>query len=261
MMACSWLCNAEEALVEQVRNADYGNNESFVPNDSCRDALMKHWKQATAPYHVDKKEEESRCLLRWFDRLWKLHSEEETRCYHTPVHLEEMLGYFQLFATQENEENATIVLATFFHDAIYNAKSTTNEEDSARLFENFAKDVNMDPSLRQNVVDFILATKKHVASSADKNSQAALALFLDLDLAVLGKTASAYDKYAALIRKEYLHLPHAVYCEKRSQVLRAFLEEQPRIYGTSAFAAALEDRARSNLRREIKSLLSGVIPS
>jgi len=78
-------------------------------------------------------------------------------------------------------------------------------------------------------------------------------------MAVLGKQPMAYLAYAALIRQEYHHVPHAVYCNKRAEILEDFLK-QSQIYGTSVFVQALEQRARDNVRQEIQLLRRGQIP-
>ena len=124
------------------------------------------------------------------------------------------------------------------------------------------------------VVEYILATKSHpVDRRADP-----LSCFLDADMAVLGKRPEAYDGCAALIREEYRHVPHDVYCEKRADILADFIggvggggavgagEEEERTitkttFKTAAMQESLEARAVENLRREIDSLRRGVIPS
>ena len=75
---------------------------------------------------------------------------------------------------------------------------------------------------------------------------------------VLGKHPDAYRSYAACIRKEFGHVPHGEFCEKRAEVLEAFLE-RPAIYGTDFARDALEDQARANLRDELASLRRGEI--
>jgi predicted metal-dependent HD superfamily phosphohydrolase len=225
-----------------------------------REFLLQHWNCATlglASTATDKNA--------WFERLWNAYS-EEGRHYHTNVHLQEMLSYFDLFwqtsdlpleISRSDEEKQAIVLSTFFHDAVYDGRSGTNEEDSAVLFQTFAEEMGLDStsSLWSKVVDYILATKKHVVSN---ENPPALSLFLDLDMAVLGKEAAAYRQYAAFIRKEYSFVSHEEYCEKRADILQGFLL-QP-IYGTRVMKQTFKDQARENLRNEIDSLRKGIVP-
>lgn len=148
-----------------------------------------------------------------------------------------------------------LVLTIFFHDVIYDPKSSTNEEDSASLFEEFWNESRQDnDEVKSRVVRYILATKQHTATNDDACAQ----LLLDIDMAVLGKQKEAYWEYASLIRNEYSFVEHDVYCEKRAHVLKGFLQ-QP-IFGTVSMKEALEEQARENLKAEIESLERGEIP-
>jgi len=236
--------------------------------------------------------------MKWFDKLCTLHS-ESTRHYHTLMHLEEiflLLDLHQQAQQQQQQQSSSIlpilsaleeeaiVLATFFHDAIYNVHSSTNEEDSAALLEEFMRELTTVAAsshtnnatfggnshshhhkLQSLVVSIILATKQHQIQQQqpvdDDPHYHCMALFLDLDMAVLGKDARAYQVYASLIRNEYRHVPQDVYCEKRAEILTAFLQEQPQIFLTQAMTLALEQRARDNLAAEIEMLQRGQIPN
>ena len=140
------------------------NNNAALPSISTRDFLNEQWKFATKEMSTSEKAEI--ILKDWFDRLCQMHS-EDTRHYHTMVHLLEMIQYLNLLhsrsytAIQQREDLTAVLLAVFFHDAVYNARSATNEEDSAKLFETFAEEVSAPPALKTTVVDFILATKNH----------------------------------------------------------------------------------------------------
>lgn len=199
----------------------------------------------------------------WFHRLWDMHT-SHTRHYHTAVHLLEMCELLDIVASTEQIESSldttSMLLAIFFHDAVYDAKSKTNEEDSAELFSSFAKTVNLDPLVASKVSNWILATKTHQPQhSAVSDDALSLQLFLDLDMAVLGKTAQAYAEYARLIRCEYSFVPLDTYCTTRAKVLELFLQ-QPTIYGNDHMRNALEVRARDNLASEIQMLRTGIIP-
>lgn len=210
--------------------------------------LKAHWDTATAEAmkHSD---------ASWFnDKIVKMYS-EQGRYYHTLVHLEEMFGYLeQSDYIDIGADYQALVLAIFFHDVVYDPKSATNEEDSAKLFEAFCSNVGIEDELKSRVVRYILATKQHTATEDNACAQ----FLLDIDMAVLGKQQDAYWKYAALIRREYSFVEHDVYCEKRAEVLKGFLE-QP-IFGTKVMKDALEKQARENLEAEIESLERRVIP-
>ncbi len=233
-----------------------------------------------------------------------MHS-EESRHYHSLCHLEEMFSYIDLALesttasietssldngkSAKKKENsvwkAILDLSVFFHDAVYNAKSSTNEEDSAILFQSFVTDFHLttdekcDCWIAQTVKRFILATKSHNVDNLDlaETEEMYLHLFLDADMSVLGKDPQAYDHYASLIRYEYVHVPEQIYCEKRAEILRSFIGSVKKDTGTGGEGSttcpasktvylneslrdALEDRAICNLQREIESLEKGIIP-
>ena len=185
-----------------------------------------------------------------------LHNDPK-RSYHTLFHLEEMIGYMKFFSEVDRD---ILLMATFFHDAIYDPKSGTNEEDSAVLFQEFCKEMGESrlPTLENVVVDMILATKSHNATEMQTANKDLLCL-LDIDMAVLGKDAAAYEVYAGLIRKEYIFVAEETYCEKRAEILEKFLEEKS-IFCTPLLRSSLETRARTNLRSEVESLRRGRIP-
>lgn len=224
---------------------------SFPTDDDNRlAALEMHWNRATQGIMMKN---------RWFhDKLVPLYS-EPIRFYHTLVHLEEMLGYLECMndLSQTKQDEQVLILTIFFHDAIYDATSATNEEDSAKLFEEFWNECSgqeNDNEAKTRVIRYILATKQHTATEDDACAQ----LLLDIDMAVLGKQKEAYWKYAGLIRNEYDFVEHDVFCEKRAEVLKGFLEHD--IFGTPAMKNALEEQARENLKAEIESLEKGCIP-
>lgn len=235
-----------------IANAPTTRNCEFRPSDETRAQLYRYW---------------NRCCHgndEWFQRLWDMHT-NYTRHYHTAVHLLEMCNLLDIVmettsGSSEKQvlDRKSILLAIFFHDAVYDATSSTNEEDSAKLYLEFDKSVSVDTALATKVYDWIIATKTHQASVAAANDPS-LQLFLDLDMAVLGKTAPAYLEYARLIRCEYQFVPKDTYCDKRSIVLQSFLQ-QDKIYGNPQMREALEQRARDNLRSEIRLLRRGIIP-
>jgi predicted metal-dependent HD superfamily phosphohydrolase len=239
--------------IASIHSSWMASNQHFkLASKERLDALQSHWVQATACFSAT-----SDMIEFWWNRIQELHNQLD-RAYHTLVHLEELLGFLGiLHIDSANPNYSVLVLSIFFHDAIYDPKSATNEEDSAKLFESFRTEVGScsQEHLQSRVVEFILATKHHNATH-----DPILGIFLDMDMAVLGKDASAYKAYAGLIRQEYIHVDRAVYCEKRAEILEAFLGEHS-IFCCPLLKSALEERARENLRTEIDMLKRGIIPS
>jgi len=226
----------------------------------------------------------------WFSKIIRMYSSQD-RYYHTVCHLEEMFAYIDNCVNSyccrvPKKEMSIVNMAVFFHDVIYNPKSSTNEEDSIECFQQFYRDLftdsyilettkschgdeNHNDSVEKNapkwngydqVIRFILATKSHTVSKLNEDGENPffLNLFLDADMSVLGKEEKAYNYYSSLIRKEYDFVPHTEYCDKRALILGSFLS-QP-IFKTDVMKDALESRAQLNLRREIESLQKGIIP-
>lgn len=224
--------------------------------------LHHHWNRATVGMNSN--------TDKWFSlsthngMIVTMYS-EPGRFYHTLVHLGEMLGFLDLLTTTpevSEQDYKVLVLTVFFHDIVYDPKSATNEEDSAKMFEDFWSDCCCDETdiddneVKARVKSYILATKNHNATEGDACAQ----LLLDIDMAVLGKTRRAYWVYAGLIRQEYSFVEHDVYCQKRAEVLKGFLKCSKIIFGTKTMSDALENRARENLQAEIEALQSGRIP-
>jgi len=115
----------------------------------------------------------------WFHNVIKRHS-EDARAYHTLVHLEEIFGYLELLLPSNPQEinqhgflllpehrQCILFLATFFHDAIYDPRSGTNEEDSAELFQKFVKEL-LSPLIQPNdTATAILTTTTPSTSGID----------------------------------------------------------------------------------------------
>lgn len=214
----------------------------------------------------------------WFQKLYQQHNEPD-RFYHTAVHLKEILDYWKLLIDQDDslgKWSKVVVWATFFHDAIYNPRSSQNEKDSAELFEQFwnetlrsdmdtdSKTATSSMGLRKLVVTLIHATEKHqiITDPTMKHEEIELQkVFLDIDMAVLGKRKEAYMVYAGLIRKEYAFVDRSLYCTKRADILKGFLEKKNRIFLSDIFYDALEKQARSNLKDEIELLKRGLNPA
>jgi predicted metal-dependent HD superfamily phosphohydrolase len=124
------------------------------------------------------------------------------------------------------------------------------------------EELDLPANTKSIVVTLIQATEKHqVVPPGDDDhvvEESLQQVFLDLDMAVLGKRTDAYLAYAALIRQEFDFVPRDVYCEKRAAILGSFLQ-QPRIYPSNLFHHALEEQARRNLQTEIDMLNRGII--
>jgi len=186
----------------------------------------------------------------WSTRLIRAYSEPQ-RHYHTIFHVNAMLRLLVLHS-DKCQQPTVLHMATWFHDCVYDPRTKDNELQSALLFREFVKEANCSglDEITDLVDEYIKATIKHTMGESEDTD---LALFLDLDLSILGSDPSSYETYSTQIRSEYLHIPWEVYKVERSKVLKHFLERKV-LFFTKQFQKDLEEVARANLAKEIDKL-------
>jgi predicted metal-dependent HD superfamily phosphohydrolase len=182
-----------------------------------------------------------------FDKLVAAYSAPE-RHYHNLEHLGEMFRVVGRLAGSVDDANA-IVLAVWFHDAVYDPRAKDNEQRSGELAVDVLGTLGVPASVIERVARMIAATAHATDPPADRDTQA----LLDADLAILGASEERYARYAADIRKEYEWVPEADYRAGRAAVLEQFLA-RPRIYHTQIMFEEGEARARANLKAELAFL-------
>jgi predicted metal-dependent HD superfamily phosphohydrolase len=172
---------------------------------------------------------------------------EKHRAYHNLSHIKALLA--PIFKMEFEDRDEAVELAIWFHDAIYDPKSSTNEVESARLAVEKLSELNYPKAKIERVEKMILATEKHDASGLDEDGK----MFLDLDLGILGADVELYKKYSKAIRAEYSFVPEDLYREKRREILERFLQRKS-IYYTVEMRESHEKAARANIANEIKEL-------
>jgi pantetheine-phosphate adenylyltransferase len=155
--------------------------------------------------------------------------EEPHRFYHTLSHIEDIL---QQLADRDLINNEALLLATVYHDVIYDPKSSTNEEDSARYFN---ESYNGSEPLKQEVTTIILDTKTHQPTTALS------AIFCEIDLSILNQPLSKLMVYEHQIFKEFQFVDYSIYKAKRIEVLKA-LRQQVNNSDIDALIAYVEHR-------------------
>ena len=183
-----------------------------------------------------------------FDDLYARYTAADRR-YHDIHHIDNCLQLFDSVRALASRPDA-IELAIWFHDAIYDSHKSDNEASSASLADCALMQLGVQRATRQFVCDLILATQ-HNAPPVDPDA----ALLVDIDLSILGQSASMFDAYEAGVRFEYAWAADSAFRAGRSKVLQSFLD-RPRIYTTDYFSDAFETAARQNLRRSL-AILSG----
>lgn len=175
---------------------------------------------------------------------------EPGRHYHGLAHVEALLRWLDQSRDLAADARA-IEAAIWFHDAVYDTHSATNEADSARLARAELGALRWPEPAIARVEAMVLATAGHDPEAVDDDED--MRLFLDLDLSILGQPSEVYAAYAAAIRAEYHWVDEATYRTRRQRVLASFLE-RPQIYLTARWRQAWEAQARINLGRELAAL-------
>ncbi|MDF2455480.1 MAG: hypothetical protein K0R51_1473 [Cytophagaceae bacterium] len=181
-----------------------------------------------------------------WEEIEKNHSNKK-RHYHTLSHLENLLTQLTPIKDKINDWHC-ISFTLYYHDIVYNALNSDNEEKSAELAEKRMKQLSMPAEMIEKCKAQILATKKHLDNSdTDTN------YFTDADLSVLGQDWEIYAEYYQNVRKEYSVYPNLIYNPGRKKVLKHFLE-MGRIYKTEYFYSKFEKQAKQNLQKELELL-------
>lgn len=170
------------------------------------------------------------------------------RYYHTTEHIAEMTLLLAEYR-ERLSPGADAFFACLWHDIVYDARRSDNEEQSAARWGSDAEALEIHPAQINTVAEMILATRKHQPA----NDSFDMHLFLDADLAILGASPERYAAYAAAVRREYAHVPDTDYRIGRSAVLKKFLG-RPQLYFTPEMRARYEAIARKNIAMEIHSL-------
>ncbi|MCR6625643.1 MAG: N-methyl-D-aspartate receptor NMDAR2C subunit [Pseudoxanthomonas sp.] len=176
-----------------------------------------------------------------FARLKAAYAEPQ-RHYHTLQHLGECLAAFDEAQALAEHPHA-VEMALWFHDAIYDVKGHDNEQRSADWARDALHLAGVPRGSAQHVHDLVMATR-HTAVPQGRDAQ----LLVDIDLSILAAERARFDEYEQQIRREYGYVPGFLFRRKRKEILLGFMD-RPAIYSTPHFHAALEARARDNLRR------------
>ncbi len=177
------------------------------------------------------------------------------RHYHSWPHIEVLLAWFERVKDQLHHREA-VQLAIYYHDAIYQVPGppkTSNEKASAVLLLNELS-LTHEPEVLHFAAVMIEATEAHlIPEQLDPDQMNDCALFLDMDLSVLGAEPDIYDRYCEQIRAEYAVIPEELYRPGRAKILAGFLARD-QLFFSDHFHLALENQARTNLTRELAAL-------
>jgi predicted metal-dependent HD superfamily phosphohydrolase len=169
------------------------------------------------------------------------------RHYHTLQHLENLLTKLTEVKS-EIQHWESILFTLFYHDIIYTALKSDNEENSALLAEKRMQQLSVSNDIIERCKNQILATKSH-SKSTDSDTN----YFTDADLSVLGQPWEIYSLYYKNVRKEYAIYPDFIYNPGRKKVIQHFLSMNS-IFKTDYFYNQFEKVAKENLMKELSYL-------
>ena len=201
-------------------------------NKSLKVPLLNRW-EAIMPGH-------DALFLDLLDR-WS----EDHRRYHGCTHLLAVLEALDLLADPADPPR-TVLLAAWFHDAVYRGIAGQDEEESACLAEERLADAGLPASDVEEVARLVRLTSEHRPESGDNDG----ALLCDADLSVLGGEPEPYARYVAAVREDYAHIGDADFAAGRAAVVRHLLELEPLFHSDRARELWL-DAARRNLQGEL----------
>ena len=170
---------------------------------------------------------------------------EEHRTYHGRTHLLAVLEALDLL-TEPADPPRTVLLAAWFHDAVYNGIAGQDEEESARLAEDRLAHAGLPAAEVDEVARLVRMTADHQPEAGD----GAAALLSDADLSVLGGDPAAYARYLAAVRQDFAHIGDDDFAAGRAAVVRQLLDLDP-LFHTQRGRELWLDAARRNLQSEL----------
>ena len=164
--------------------------------------------------------------------------------YHDLRHLAEVLARIdELDAAGARFDRVPVVLAAWFHDAVYDGEPAA-EERSAQ----WAERALPDPPAAE-VARLVRMTEHHLPFPDDRNG----GVLSDADLAILAAPADRYAAYVADVRREYAHVPEPAFRAGRAAVLDDLMAK-PSLFHTEPAVRLWEPAARANVEAELREL-------
>ena len=187
--------------------------------------------------------------------------EQPHRAYHHSGHLSQILTDLdRLYAhrTQASSTPLALILAAWFHDAVYEGAPGEDERRSEQL-----ANASLEPLVTAGLLSgdelqmvslLVRATATHeLPESADLPAgyePADIQFFLDADMAILAADSARYRRYLRGVRSEYSHLDDEAFRAGRTTFLRSILGRK-RIFLSEEGLQLWEEPARANLSAEL----------
>ena len=189
---------------------------------------------------------------KWWSYIRDAYGLKPWKHYHTLCHISELLELVELEYGQAAP--LELLLSVWFHDVVYDPRSSSNEKDSVHLLEAFVEDCGISEQADiTSVKEAIVATSSHITalSKLETNVPSWMPVFLEMDLAILCSPDARYDEYAAQIRREYSFVSESDFNTRRAEFLRSM--EDFRFRWLSG-KDGLNERLHLNITRELSIL-------
>ena len=186
--------------------------------------------------------------------------EQPHRAYHHSGHLSQMLTDLdRLYAYRtQGSTPLALVLAAWFHDAVYEGAPGEDERRSEQL-----ANISLEPLVTAGLLSgdelqmvslLVRATATHkLPESADLPAgyePADIQFFLDADMAILAADSARYRRDLRGVRSEYSHFDDEAFRAGRMTFLRLILGRK-RIFLSEEGLQLWEEPARANLQAEL----------
>lgn len=202
--------------------------------------------------------------------------EQPHRAYHHSGHLSQMLTDLdRLYAHRtQGSTPLPLVLAAWFHDAVYEGAPGEDERRSEQL-----AGASLEPLVTAGLLSeeelqlvrlLVRATATHKLPESTElpagYNPADIEFFLDADIAILAAEPARYRRYLRGVRSEYSHFDDEAFRIGRTSFLHSVLERE-RIFLSERARELWEEPARTNLCGELaeweqnpQKLLQALVP-
>ena len=233
--------------------------------EKIRPRLLRTWEAAFAP-RLERADASAESRARLAAQVAELGErllqawEQPHRAYHHSGHLSQMLTDLdRLYAHRtQGSTPLPLVLAAWFHDAVYEGAPGEDERRSEQLASTSLEPLVTAGLLTghelQMVSLLVRATATHeLPKSVDLPAgyePADIQFFLDADMAILAADSARYRRYLRGVRSEYSHFDDEAFRTGRTTFLRSILGRE-RIFLSEEGLQLWEESAQANLQAEL----------
>lgn len=228
--------------------------------EKIRPRLLRAWEAAFAPrlekapatFQQQVAELGERLIQAW---------EQPHRAYHHSGHLSQMLADLDRLYASHSHTGSTplpLVLAAWFHDAVYEGVPGEDERRSEQLAI-----ASLEPLIAAGLLSeeelqlvrlLVRATATHELPESTElpagYEPVDIQLFLDADMAILAAEPARYRRYLRGVRSEYSHFDDEAFRTGRTTFLHSVLERE-RIFLSKEGLQLWEEPAQANLQAEL----------